>query len=102
MKTTYKRGLLLNPADNVVNALDDMLPGDAIQLNLGAEILTINVEERIPFGFKIAARDISIETPIIKYGQQIGLANRDIRKGTLVHVHNMSGARGRGDLSKEM
>ena len=77
----YKRGLILNPEDNVANVLEEVLPGDTIQLSLGDEIITINVEEHIPFGFKVAAKDIHCNTPIIKYGQQIGLANRDIQQG---------------------
>jgi len=97
----YKRGLMLNLEDNVANALEETLPGDTIQLSLNHEIITIYVEEYIPFGFKVAVKDIHCNTPIIKYGQQIGIANRDIRKGTLVHVHNMTGARGRGDLDKK-
>ena len=97
----YKRGLMLNPEDNVANALEEALPGDTIQLSLNHEIVTIDVEEHIPFGFKVAAKDIHCNAPIIKYGQQIGLASRDIHKGTLVHIHNMAGARGRGDLNKK-
>jgi altronate dehydratase small subunit len=97
----YKRGLMLNPVDNVANVLEEVLPGDIIQLSHGNEILTINAEEHIPFGFKVAAKDIHCNAPIIKYGQQIGLASRDVHKGTLVHIDNMAGARGRGDLNKK-
>jgi altronate dehydratase small subunit len=97
-----KRGLILNSADNVANALEEALPGDTIELSLDNEVVTIQVEDRIPFGFKIAVRDISHNAPITKYGQQIGLASRDINKGTLVHIHNMAGARGRGDLKKNI
>jgi len=97
-----KRGLILNPADNVANALEEALPGDTIQLNLNNEMVAINVKECIPFGFKVAVKAIRHNTPITKYGQQIGLASRDIDKGALVHIHNMAGARGRGDLKKNI
>jgi altronate dehydratase small subunit len=97
----YKRGLIINAADNVANALEEVLPGDIIQFIINSEILSVNVEERIPFGFKVAVKEIMPGTPIIKYGQPIGLANQHIRKGTLVHIHNLSGVRGRGDLKKK-
>ena len=35
---------------------------------------------------------------IIKYGETIGYASRMIEPGEHVHVHNMVGGRGRGDL----
>ena len=32
------------------------------------------------------------------YGQSIGVADGDIKKGEYVHIHNMKALRGRGDL----
>ncbi|MGI6668467.1 MAG: UxaA family hydrolase [Acetivibrionales bacterium] len=55
----------------------------------------------IPFGHKIALKDISSGEIIIKYGKSIGKASKDIKKGELVSVHNIEGLRGRGDLKKE-
>ena len=37
----------------------------------------------------------------VKYGESIGVASSDIQEGQLVHVHNLEGARGRGDLVGE-
>lgn len=45
--------------------------------------------KRIPFGHKVANKDISKGTNIIKYGYPIGKATCDIAKGEHVHVHNM-------------
>jgi|WetSurSiteA1Bulk_404760.scaffolds.fasta_scaffold281654_2 altronate dehydratase small subunit len=98
---SYKRGLMLNPVDNVANVLEEVLPGDIIQLNLNNEILTINAKELIPFGFKVAVKEIIYDSPIIKYGHRIGLASQPIKQGTLVHIHNLAGVRGRGDLTKK-
>jgi altronate dehydratase small subunit len=95
-----KRGLLLNQEDNVVNVLEEAMPNDVIQVSLGDQTTVIEAAERIPFGFKVAAKEIQANAPIIKYGQQIGFASADIQKGSLVHVHNMVGARGRGDLKR--
>ena len=54
----------------------------------------------IPFGHKFALRDIAQGELIIKYGEEIGVASRDIAQGTYVHVHNLDSMRGRGDLEK--
>lgn len=69
-----KRGLLLNPADNVANVLEEVMPGDTVQLPLGKEVVTIDAHERIPFGFKVAVEEIVPHGPIIKYGERIGNA----------------------------
>ena len=58
----------------------------------------MSVTEVIPYGHKVAVRDIQVGEPIIKYGESIGRAVRDIKKGDYVHVHNMEAMRGRGDL----
>ena len=34
----------------------------------------------------------------MKYGESIGAASCDIKKGDYVHVHNLEALRGRGDL----
>ncbi|MDC7286574.1 UxaA family hydrolase [Blautia schinkii] len=59
---------------------------------------TVHVIGDIPYGHKIAARDIKAQEPIMKYGESIGAAVADIRKGEYVHIHNMVALRGRGDL----
>ena len=65
-----KEFLQINPADTVAVALQD-LPG-------------------IPAGHKFALRDIAEGEDIIKYGNPIGHATRDISKGELVDHHNIA------------
>lgn len=48
-----------------------------------------NVEVNIEDGHKYAIRDISKNENIIKYGQPIGHAICDIKKGEHVHTHNL-------------
>ena len=52
----------------------------------------------VPYGHKIAVRPIAAGEHIIKYGESIGAASRDIARGEYVHIHNMKALRGRGDL----
>lgn len=51
----------------------------------------------VPFGHKIAVRDIQKGEKIMKYGECIGAALCDIKRGEYVHVHNLEALRGRGD-----
>jgi (2R)-sulfolactate sulfo-lyase subunit alpha len=43
----------------------------------------------VPIGHKVALADIKSGDTILKYGQDVGKAVSDIRKGEHVHVHNM-------------
>ncbi len=72
---------------DVVELRDPSGSGEKIQV-LGA----------IPYGHKIATREIALGESIIKYGEEIGVATHVIRKGEYVHVHNLDSMRGRGDL----
>jgi len=59
----------------------------------------IEIKEDIPFGFKVAIRNIQKDEKILKFGEAIGVASVAIEKGEMVHVHNIEGLRGRGDLA---
>lgn len=58
----------------------------------------VSVIGNVPYGHKIAVRAIQAGEHIIKYGESIGAASRDIAKGEYVHIQNMKALRGRGDL----
>lgn len=59
---------------------------------------TVTVIGDVPYGHKIAVRDIKKGELIVKYGEEIGAATKDILKGEYVHIHNLEALRGRGDL----
>lgn len=84
-----KRALLLNPRDNVAVALTKLEPGDMVEVRGGVEKLVIRARDEIPFGHKIAIRDIPRCGYVVKYGYPIGRAKRDIRVGEHVHLHNL-------------
>lgn len=46
-------------------------------------------KDNIPAGHKFALRDISAGEYVIKYGEIIGKATADIKKGEWVHIHNV-------------
>lgn len=76
------RTLRLDPADNVVVAVDSLPAGFAVE---GAA-----ARERVPRGHKMAARDIGAGEAIVKFGQIIGFATRAIAAGEWVHEHNVA------------
>lgn len=99
--TETKRALILGAKDNVATTVQEVKCGDAIAAALGADTTRVVAIEGIPYGFKVALLDIAQGEEIYKYGEVIGLASRPIRKGEMVHVHNVEGTRGRGDLADE-
>ena len=86
----------MSPADNVATALRDLSPGDLVEL----EDVTVTLASRVPFGHKVALREIAPNEPVLKYGEAIGLAAGAIAAGEHVHTHNVESQRGRGDLSR--
>jgi len=89
--------LLLNPKDNVATAVCQLERGQSITVKNGVNSTDIDLMQAIPFGHKLALRDIEPGEKIIKYGEVIGQATTRINKGEHVHVHNVEGLRGRGD-----
>ena len=77
--------LLLDPADNVLVAIQTLEAGDTLTVDGQC----VNVPERLTLGHKIAARPIHAGERIFKYRVPIGSATRDIAVGEHVHLHNM-------------
>ena len=94
-----RRALINSAKDNVATALQEVDAGGTVAARLGREVVQVQAQEKIPFGFKIAIRDIPMAGEVYKYGEVIGRASRDIKEGDLVHVQNVEGIRGRGDLT---
>ena len=61
---------------------------------------TVKVIGDVPYGHKIAVKDIKKGELIMKYCEEIGIATKDIVKGEYVHIHNLDSMRGRGDWDK--
>lgn len=74
----------LRPEDNVAVTCSDLNPGTKLHLQSGE----VEVVQPVPFGHKVATVDIPAGSRIVKYGQVIGFASRDVEAGQHVHVHN--------------
>lgn len=88
--------LIVNDNDNVAVALRDLEPGEVLEVP-GQGRTQVQVREAVPFGHKMALCDIRVGGPVIKYGEVVGLAVRDICAGDHVHTHNLRAQRGRGE-----
>ena len=72
----------LNAKDNIAVA--------PMNIPLGSKINSdLNAENEIPFGHKISLNNIKKGELIYKYGQIIGIAIDEIKKGSHVHSHNI-------------
>ncbi len=77
--------ILISDRDNVAVATRDLKDGET--LSLLSEQITI--KQDIPFGHKVAVRDIAAGENIIKYGMPIGHATTKVSVGDHVHTHNL-------------
>lgn len=80
-----KRGILIDPRDNVGVVVDGVVPGEQIEI----EGRVITALDKIDLPHKIALVDIAPGEHVIKYGALIGYATQEIRAGEHVHVHNV-------------
>ncbi len=97
-----KNAMKLNERDNVAMAMEDLAKGTIAEVvSHDGGIARVALLEDIPFGFKLATRDIRKGAEILKYGEVIGVASQDIKSGALVHVHNVDGVRARGDMAHD-
>jgi altronate dehydratase small subunit len=97
-----KMALKINDLDNVATIFaNHITSGTEVEVrDKAGHSMTFRVIGDIPYGHKFALQPIAKGEPIIKYGEEIGIASRDIKKGEYVHVHNLDSMRGRGDLEK--
>lgn len=89
------KAIIHNPYDNVSVVIQDVAAGarvGTVTLD-GREAGTVEAAEDIPFGHKIAVRDLAAGEEAIEYGRPIGRAFRPIAKGSHVHTHNLKSIR---------
>lgn len=95
-----KLALKVHDKDNVAtifaNGITDGMEVEIRDKRGSAE--TVTVKGDVPYGHKIAVCGIKKGEQITKYGEEIGIATKDIARGEYVHVHNLDSMRGRGDL----
>lgn len=86
-----RKMLVIHAKDNVGILLESAVAGDVCD----HEQKIIRILEDTDFAHKIALSDISQNAVIYKYGEEIGYALVDIKRGQWVHNHNMGCRRGK-------
>lgn len=76
----------MNPDDNCATALEDIPKHAELRVNENSIIIS----QKISLGHKFALLDINEGDLVIKYGQSIGIATEDIKKGEWIHTHNLT------------
>ncbi len=86
-----KRALMMNSKDNVATALETLEGGVPATVILPSQEVfkELTPEKAIPSGHKLAVKVIRKGDQVVKYGEVIGNATRDIGFGDHVHVHNV-------------
>ncbi len=80
-----KKGIRINPKDNVGVVIQDVVAGDEVDFGEGLIVKALN---DIKMPHKMAVCDIKDGEYVIKYGEIMGYATKDIPAGTHVHDHN--------------
>ena len=86
------KAMKVSSNDNVAILLEDIKKGETCDYDAENPL---KANQDIPFGHKIALRDIAIGEDIVKYGHIIGYATQPISQGDWVHNHNIRSDRGR-------
>ena len=92
---------IVKEGDNAAVLLEDARQGDTVKTPAGMVIL----REDISLAHKVCIRDLKAGEEVVKYGQEIGRASRQIPAGSWIHRHNMICERGRtahmaGEMAK--
>lgn len=83
----------IDKKDNVIIAIEPINKTEDIKFLKDGKIITLQAIDNITIYHKIAVEDIKKGSPIIKYGEHIGQASREILKGEHVHTHNVNSVR---------
>lgn len=82
MKNKY---IIINIEDNCATSLDKILQDEVLEIHNNL----IKIKQEILFGHKFALKNINKGNQVIKYGEIIGIAIKDIKSGDWVHLHNI-------------
>jgi len=83
------RAIRMDAKDNVAVVTADVMAGELVRLDDGAEV---SATEAVPRGGKVALAAIVAGDAAVRYGETIGLATVDIAAGQHVHTHNLGGS----------
>ena len=88
-KTRSSDLVIMNPEDNVAVSLREIKAGEELEATYKNSFLRIITKDHIPLGHKVSLTRIKKDEPIVKYGEIIGRAKKEISLGQHVHIHNV-------------
>jgi altronate dehydratase small subunit len=83
------KAIMMEEKDNVATLITTIDKGHQVQIEVGEKKITVQAIDQIPYGHKIALKDIIKGEEVIKYGEVIGRSTDHIREGSHVHIHNI-------------
>ena len=81
---------IINPRDDVVTVTKPISKGEYVLYLLQGRETAIKALEDIPQFHKVAVKKVKNGDFVLKYGEVIGYATRDIKAGDYVHTQNLS------------
>ena len=88
------KALKINDRDNCAVLLSDVRKGETVEVRTGTVTNSLNARCDIALGHKIALVSLTVDQPIVKYGEEIGRAGTAIEAGDWIHLHNVTCRRG--------
>lgn len=82
------RAIRIDARDNVAVVVADVEAGGRVRLDDGSEL---TATQPLPRGNKVALTAIAAGEPVIRYGEEIGVATANVAAGDHVHTHNLGG-----------
>ena len=89
MENEAYNAILIDPRDSVVTLTCPVRAGERIRWAAAGESACLTAAEDIPRWHKATVRPIAAGENVLKYGEYIGRATRDIAPGEWVHTHNL-------------
>ena len=86
-----KNAIIMAITDSVAIALDDLIPGDRVNIrSLFQETVSeFEVTDSVPYGHKLSVKTLAKGSEVIKNGEVIGIASQTISHGEHAHIHNI-------------
>jgi hypothetical protein len=82
--------MMINQQDDNVGVVTTALKkGQLARFRQADAVEEVELRDDVPIYHKFCVRSIKKGEPVIKYGEQLGLATRDIAPGDYVHTHNL-------------
>ena len=83
----------MNKIDNVATSLREINSNEKITLKIEGHFINFTLEDSVKIFHKFSLKIIKKGDKILKYGEVIGIATKDIKKGKHVHVENITSSR---------